>query len=244
MNDRAGGDLAQPAFGPQDQAMGQHWSHHAFDIIGQHKLPAGNGRQGLGRTLMTHVLARAGTATVFLTATDFGLPLYRKLGFRTVGRNGNFTGTFRPLPGDGPDRTRAATGDDLATILEIDGHVFGADRGYLIRRLFSVAGQIRVLAPHGTVTGYAAAIPSEGQTIIGPVIAPDAISAQALIAGLASRIGGPVRTDLNPGRREMAGWAEAHGLPQVAETAFMVRGAWPLPGHREDLYAPITVALG
>lgn len=212
--------------------------------IGMMLVASRHGRQGLGRTLMTHVLAQAGTAAVFLTATDFGLPLYRKLGFRTVGRNGNFTGTFRPLPGDGPDRTRAATGDDLAAVLEIDRRVFGADRSYLIRQLFSSADQVRVLAPHGEVTGYAAATADGGQTIIGPVIAPDAVSAQALIAGLARRIGGPVRTDLDPDRGEMAGWAEAHGLPQVAERAFMVHGDWPLPGHRENLYAPITVALG
>jgi hypothetical protein len=42
----------------------------------------------------------------------------------------------------------------------------------------------------------------------------------------------------------IAAWAEAHGLPQTAETAFMIRGPWPPPGDRDRLYAPITVALG
>ena len=38
--------------------------------------------RGLGRRLMTHLLDRAGDATVFLTATPLGRPLYEKLGFQ------------------------------------------------------------------------------------------------------------------------------------------------------------------
>ena len=50
------------------------------------------------------------------------------------------------------------------------------------------------------------------------------------MAAAARHIDGPVRVDLDPDRREIAAWAEAHGLPQVAETAFMVRGTpWPPP---------------
>jgi hypothetical protein len=65
-----------------------------------------------------------------------------------------------------------------------------------------------------------------------------------LIASLAGRVNGPVRVDLDPDRRDVAAWAEAHGLPQVAETVFVVHGTWPPPGNRDRIYAPITVALG
>ena len=202
------------------------------------------GRQGLGLALMTHLLERAGDATVFLTATEPGRPLYRKVGFRTVGRSATFSGRFRPLADDRPDDTRAATGEDIAAVVEADGRVFGADRGPMIRRLFGFAEQVRVLPGGGPIAGYTAAWRDVGRTVIGPVIAPGVWSAGALIAAVARGIDGPVRVDLDPDRRDIAGWAEAHGLPQTAETAFMVRGPWPPAGERDHLYAPITVALG
>jgi hypothetical protein len=80
--------------------------------------------------------------------------------------------------------------------------------------------------------------------VVGPVIAPDLSSAGMLIAAVARDVEGPVRVDLDPDRRDIAAWAEAHGLPQIAETAFMVRGTRPPPGDRKCLYAPMSVALG
>ena len=202
------------------------------------------GRQGLGLALMSHLLEQAGDATVFLTATDAGRPLYGKVGFRIVGRSATFTGRFRPLASDRPDETRAATREDIAAVVEVDGRVFGAARGPMIRRLFSFADQVRVLPSAGPIAGYAAAWRDVDRTLIGPVIAPDVSAAGALIAAIARGIDGPVRVDLDPDRRDIAAWAEAHGLPLTAETAFMVRGPWPPAGDRDRLYAPITVALG
>ncbi len=202
------------------------------------------GRQGLGHALMTHLLEQAGDITVFLTATEPGRPLYRKVGFRTVGRSATFTGRFCPQADDLPDRTRAATDEDIAAIVKLDGRVVGAVREQMIGRLFSFAGQVRVLPDRGAIAGYAAAWRDVGRTVIGPVIAPDTSSAGTLIAAVARGIDGPVRVDLDPDRRDIAAWAGAHGLPQAAETAFMIRGPWPPPGDRDRLYAPITVALG
>jgi YidC/Oxa1 family membrane protein insertase len=212
--------------------------------VGMMLVASRHGRQGLGRALMTHVIEQAGDATVFLTATTYGRPLYERLGFRTVGRSAAFTGEFRGLAGDGPDQTRSAVGEDIAAVIEVDRRVFGAVRRHMLRPLFSFADQVRVLPAGGGIAGYAAAWRDVGTTVIGPVIAPDASSAGTLIAAVARRIDGPVRVDLDPDRREIAGWAQTHGLPQVAETAFMVHGIWPPPGYRNRLFAPITVALG
>ena len=40
--------------------------------------------RGLGRRLLTHVLAEAADATVFLCATEYGRPLYEKLGYEAT----------------------------------------------------------------------------------------------------------------------------------------------------------------
>ena len=91
-------------------------------------------RRGLGHRLMTHLGGQAGRATVFLTATSYGRPLYEKLGFRTTGRSATFVGAFRPAGAEEPDRTWAASAADLGAIAEVDRPAFGADREYLLRR--------------------------------------------------------------------------------------------------------------
>ena len=94
---------------------------------------------------MTHLLGQTGHATVLLTATSYGRPLYQKLGFRTTGRSATFVGSFRPAEAEESGRTRAASAADLGAIAEVDRPAFGADRKYLLRRLFGFCDQIRVL---------------------------------------------------------------------------------------------------
>jgi GNAT superfamily N-acetyltransferase len=213
--------------------------------VGMMLVAARYGRQGLGHRLMTHLRGQAGRATVFLTATSYGRPLYEKLGFRTTGRSATFVGAFRPAEAEEPDRTRAASAADLGAIAEVDRPAFGADREYLLRRLFGFCDQIRVLVQDGSITGYAGAWPNVDITVIGPVIAPDAAAARTLITSVARRTDRPVRLDLDPDRRDIASWAQARGLPIVDETAFMVHGTpWPPGGAYDRLFCPLTVALG
>jgi GNAT superfamily N-acetyltransferase len=205
------------------------------------------GRQGLGRRLMVHLLDQAGDATVFLTATPSGRPLYAKLGFRVTGRSATFLGRFRP--GDaqpaGADPTRPAREDDLPALVRIDRPAFGADREYLLRRLFAFTDQLRVLERDGQPVGYAGTWPNDGTEVIGPLVAPDPEAAQALITSVARRAGEPVRLDFDPERSALTAWVRSHGLAIVNETAFMVHGTpWPPPGPHDHLFCPITVALG
>ncbi len=225
-------------------------------------------RRGLGRALMEHLLAQAGSATVTLFATDLGRPLYEKLGFQAIRRSVSFVGRFQPardndnkrdagrviggaiLPGIKKDDaekygSRPATEADMAAILETDKAAFGADRGHLLTRLPGLATGIRVLetAGHG-ITGYAAAwLPDVTSTVLGPVVAPDAESAKLLIADLAANARTPVRLDLDPDRPDLPGWAHAHGLEPVSRTVVMAHGDYRAAGTPDRLYTPISVAL-
>ncbi len=210
--------------------------------VGMMLVAARYGRRGLGRALMEHLLAEAGAATVTLFATDQGRPLYEKLGFGAVRRNVAFAGTFRPEPGAG-EASRPAGPEDMPAILEADKAAFGADRGRFLRRLPAFAEELRVTAAGDRVVGYAAAWRNEAATVIGPVVAPDAVVARQLITGRAARASGPVRLDLDPDRPVLPRWAFARGLQPVSRNAVMAYGDWQPRGIPDRLFAPISVAL-
>jgi len=215
-----------------------------FASVGMMLVAARHGRRGLGQALMTHLLAEAGNATVTLFATDLGKPMYAKLGFRTVRRSAAFTGGFRHgTPGRVRETTRPATGADMTAILDVDKAAFGADRGYLLRRLPGFAERLRVVETEQGVTGYAAAWRNGPTAVIGPVVAASGADARRLITDLAAEVPGPVRLDLDPDRPELPEWAIHHGLEPVSRTAVMAHGDRKPPGDASRLFAPFSVAL-
>ena len=125
-----------------------------YAAVGMMLVAARYGRRGLGRALMDHALRAAGRgATVTLFATDMGRPLYEKLGFAAVRRNVPFVGRFRALPGDGAGGVRAATPADLPAILDLDRAAFGADRGHILSRLYTLVDRMVVAEAGGPPGG-------------------------------------------------------------------------------------------
>jgi len=219
--------------------------------VGMMLVAARHGRRGLGRALMEQLLADAGDATVILVATDLGKPLYDKLGFRTIRRNAIFFGRFQAATATATStrdnstmRTRPADpAADLPAILAIDKAAFGADRSRLLTRLPTFAAQLRVLETDGRVSGFAAAWRNDTTTVAGPVVAPDGAAARLLITDLATRVRGPLRLDLDPGRPELPDWAVRHGLDLVGLGTVMAYGDQDPPGDPGRLFTPISVAL-
>lgn len=191
--------------------------------VGMMLVAARYGRQGLGRTLMEHLLRAAGPgATVTLFATSMGRPLYEKLGFQVVRRNVSFAGRFRPdnskkrgvrlaaaagLPGS----IRLATEADLPPILALDRAAFGADRSRIITRLPAFADHIVVLeagqaGADGSASHLAVGHDSPGRGIAG--------YAAAWRNGPASTVIGPlVAPDGEAARRLIAELAAHTGTP-------------------------------
>ncbi|WP_246273514.1 GNAT family N-acetyltransferase [Phytohabitans houttuyneae] len=197
-------------------------------------------RQGLGRALMVHAIGEAGAATVVLNATEYGRPLYERLGFVSVGSTFTHVGHFT---GPGGHASRPATPDDLDAIHRLDTEVNGADRAILIDRLSGFAAQVRTVEGKAGITGYAAAWPNHGNTVIGPVMAGSVAEARALIADVAAGVDGPVRLDLDGRHPELHAWAVKRGLELRTSTAVMARGG-PLPGDRGRWFVPMMQALG
>jgi GNAT superfamily N-acetyltransferase len=227
--------------------------------IGMMLVAARYGRRGLGSRLMIHALEQAAGAVVFLTATDYGRPLYQKLGFRAIDTSVTHSGLLRAEPagagpaGAGPARAepavagtavagttvpgtgspRIATGADIGRLAAFDAMVFGAPRRNILTSLRSFAERVVV----------AAAWQNVGTLVVGPVVAADLPVAKALIGAVAADAGGPVRLDIVGRHAGLSEWAVASGLAAGNETALMVRGG-DLPGDRGKLFAPVSVAIG
>lgn len=199
-------------------------------------------RQGVGRRLMRHVLSEMGTTPLTLHATPYGRPLYEELGFKTTGRAEMVRGHFTP-GGTGPAvLTRPATAEDLTRILRLDDEVFGTDRTHLLTRLPAFADQLRVAEENGRIIGYAAAWPNMDTHVVGPLIARDTRTAQALITSLATHTDRPLRTDIDVRHEGLLAWAKERGLASVAFNSVMTYGTPELPGDWTRRFAPLTVA--
>ncbi|WP_435975032.1 GNAT family N-acetyltransferase [Streptomyces sp. Qhu_M48] len=201
-------------------------------------------RQGVGRRLMRHVLTEAGDTPLTLHATSNGRPLYEQLGFTETSRaemvSGRFTFTT-PAPAV---PVRPAAAEDLQAILRLDHEVFGLDRTHIITRLPAFADHLRVAEVDGEITGFAAAWPNMDTHVVGPLIARDAGTAQALIASLAAATDRPLRTDIDVRHTALLGWMKENGIDSIASNSVMVRSLPDLPGDWRRRFAPLTVAAG
>ncbi|POX51191.1 GNAT family N-acetyltransferase [Streptomyces sp. Ru71] len=216
----------------------------ALGAIGMVLVAERHARQGIGRRMMRHVIEEMGTTPLTLHATPNGRPLYEELGFKVTGRAEMLRGHFVPDATETFMATRAATAEDLPAILRLDEEVFGTDRTHIVTRLPAFADQLRVAEKGGRITGYAAAWPNMDTHVVGPLIAQDTRTAEALIASLAAHTDRPLRTDIDVRHEELLVWAKDHGLASVAFNAVMTHGITELPGDWRRRFAPVTVAAG
>ena len=114
----------------------------------------------------------------------------------------------------------------------------------LIDELFRDADATVVLDEDGRARGFAMLRRFGRGHAIGPVVAPEAEGAQALIAHLAGLNAGRftrIDIDFDSGLTE---WLESLGLLRVDAATTMVRGAPLAPDADARLYAIVTQALG
>lgn len=206
-------------------------------------------RQGLGRRLMTHVCDDVLKGVpLTLHATPYGRPLYEELGFETTGRAEMLVGAFSPdaaAPAQDTFRVRPAGAGDIPRILRLDAEVFGADRTHLVTRLPAFTDRLLVAEDlSGELIGYGAIWPNMDTHVIGPLVARDTGTAQALVTALAAATDRHLRTDVDVRHEELLGWLKDCGLGSVAFNAVMTRDLPGPPGDWTRRWAPLTVAAG
>jgi GNAT superfamily N-acetyltransferase len=210
--------------------------------------PAWRGR-GLAAALMGHCLSLAGSRPVILIATRFGFPLYQRLGFRTIAHVRRLSGTGGAARALGrppaPVTVSALREDDVAAMYALDRLVVGVDRAHVLeaRRAYAHAASA-LRDARDAVIGFTLATPQRGALVVGPLIAPDAASAAALVAHVAAGHAGPVHVDAPVEQAELATALGAAGFEVGPEAPLMMYRGDVLPGARGRLYGIVTRAVG
>ncbi|HEX3178930.1 MAG TPA: GNAT family N-acetyltransferase [Methylomirabilota bacterium] len=206
--------------------------------------PAWRGH-GLAGALMTHLLASRAVPPppTILIATQQGFSLYRRLGFATVAHIGRLTRTADHAPD--PRQTRrglaALCDSDMAAVRALDAEAVGASRARMLDARRSYARGASVLrGDDGSVAGFALATPQRDVLVIGPVVAPDADAAAALIEHVAAGHAGPVRVHVPTTQTVLLARLASAGFDSGTESPLMIHGDAALPGDRGRLFAVAT----
>lgn len=223
------------------------WGAHHATIGLVIVTPACQGRR-IGHRLMSALLEGLDGCTVLLHATAEGRGLYERLGFERTGEVRQHQGTAQPAPLIALPhgwRLRPAGHNEGAALQRLDAQARGMPREALVDDLLASAEACVVLDCEGEPRGFAMLRRFGRGHAIGPVVAPDAEGAKALIAYLCGlNAGNFTRIDIDYASG-LGEWLEGIGLPRVDAPTTMVRGA-PLatPPGAPALFALVTQATG
>ncbi len=239
----AAGEVAGVRFGGAPVATASRFDFGAVWSIG--KVIVHPAHQGMGhaRRLLEHLLAaeRASETHVTLVATPQGEPVYRRLGFRTVGAVQKLMGA---VAGDAVNGVEALDGRRLDAALALDREVFGGDRSALLSSRVRASSRALALEEGGELTGYGVAIEQGGCEVIGPVIAGDDREALRLVRALLTREARPRRIDVPSRHAWLVDRLVALGFRRADVRPVMSLGGTSPPGEIARRFALAAQAFG
>ncbi|MEM8624813.1 MAG: GNAT family N-acetyltransferase [Pseudomonadota bacterium] len=189
--------------------------------------------QGFGWAVWQAGLARLPGATIGLDGVPAQQTNYARSGFVLHHRNIRHVATL-PASALAPPPTGTTLVDTLGphsplgpALAAYDAAITGHTRpAYLAAWLAQPDAALRIAHRDGRITGYALRRPCNGPAKIGPLMADDPATAEALFTALAAGQG-PVTLDLPEPNAPARALAETHDLIPVFETARMYRGPAP-----------------
>lgn len=223
------------------------WRHDArHGSIGMVIVEPGWQGRGIGRRLVERALEDLGERSITLNGTLEGRGLYERLGFRVVGaldQHQGVSGNVPPTKLGRDERLRPATASDVPRLVRLGLAASGMRRAKFMRALLGVSEGI--LLDRGAETvGFALCRRFGHGRVIGPVVAPDAVRAKALIGHwVATHAGTFLRTDVEPSLG-LGPWLERLGLRRVDGALTMARGEPPRRQGDVTAFAVVNQALG
>jgi predicted N-acetyltransferase YhbS len=219
-------------------AQGEHQASLGMVIVAS----SHQGR-GIGRELMQRVLEQTGARSTLLIATPAGQPLYERLGFAATGTIHQHQGTMRVIAApDGAGHVRLAEPQELGALADLANRATGRSRDAIVRHLAQV-GEAAVLERDGALAGFSIMRRFGRGHAIGPVVAPDADGARALVAFWSGAYADAfVRIDVT-GESGLGPLLEQAGLAQVDAGVAMARNGEPRHDAALHQFAIVSQAL-
>ena len=199
---------------------------------------------GYGLRIWNRAIAHAGSRVIGLDGVVAQQDNYKKSGFQLAYANVRYGGTVAAP--DMPQAGIVPVDEVPFALLEAsDATVFPAPRPAFLRAWISTSGHIGcALMRDGALRGWGVIRPCRKGSKIGPLVADDRATAEAVLSALLARAGGgEIFLDVPAINRDAVALAEGLGLAPVFETARMYTGAIP-PLRLERVFGVTTFELG
>lgn len=204
-------------------------------------------RAGLGTMLMQSAMASlAAVPAIGLDATAAGKKVYDRLGFADRCPLHRLIRRAAPAPDLTMAGVRPMQTGDVAAAAALDAQALGHDRTALLAWLHERNPSLAWVATggDGTVRGCLLGRPGVNFTQLGPLVAPDLVTAQALLGrALTALTGRTVGLDAGDHSAWLA-WLASLGFVEERGFIRMVRGADPGLGRPELAWAIAGPELG
>lgn len=204
---------------------------------------------GLGKLVTQKCIESVSQYTaIMLVATKDGEPLYKKIGFTTVDYvhkylADNYSGAHNLASNEFTIEDVHAR--DFAEIVRLDAAAFGDKRSKFLQNRIKQAKRCIVVRDHQTnIIGFGLSIQGPMNLILGPIIAPDSITASLIINTLAKDHHGKLRMDVPSGHAEMRKWLEQNGFKEVNRPPVMILHAEEMPTRNNTLFAIAAQIFG
>jgi len=200
--------------------------------------------KGYGLRIWNAAIAHAGPRVIGLDGVVAQQDNYRKSGFALAYANVRYGGTVA-APAAAQVDVIALSEVPFAAVEMDDATVFPARRPAFLRAWIGAPGHAGCAAVRdGRLAGWGVIRPCRKGFKIGPLVADDRATAEAVLSTLLARVGGgEIFLDVPGINREAIALAQDFGLAPVFETARMYTGAIP-PLRLERVFGVTSFELG
>ena len=215
-----------------------------FAFLGFYIVRADLRGDGYGLQIWNAAIAHAVARVIGLDGVTAQQANYKKSGFQLAYANVRYGGIVA---------TPAAPRADIVALSDVpfaaveadDATVFPAPRSAFLRAWIGAAGHIGcALMRNGRLAGWGVIRPCRKGLKIGPLVADDRASAEAVLSALIAKVrGGEIFLDVPGVNRDAIALAQDFGLAPVFETARMYTGAIP-PLRLQRVFGVTSFELG
>jgi GNAT superfamily N-acetyltransferase len=216
----------------------------SFAFLGFYIVRADLRGRGLGLQIWNAAIAHAGSRVIGLDGVVAQQENYLKSGFALAYANIRYGGTVAPLP-EASQAGVALSEIPFVDVEAYDATVFPAPRSAFLHAWIGAPGHIgRAVVRDGRLAGWGVVRPCRTGRKIGPLVADDRATAEAVLSALLSAAGsGEIFLDVPGTNRDAIALAQGLGLVPVFETARMYTGAIR-PVRLERVFGVTSFELG